>query len=164
MHVSSSIGRGFAIDFQRCSFTSQLLNDSLQYPSNHQTISEVILITIQILVTASASGFTPLSISPTHVARVSLSNCVFNSCEISNRTNDIPVFNRVILSGIYQNHSLSSVCCAELRRSESREDIARRKVPCYCSQSRLPLWESFCFSPRQTPQTIFENSCLVLIV
>ena len=32
---SSSIGRCLAIDLQRCSFTSQLLNDSLQYPSNH---------------------------------------------------------------------------------------------------------------------------------
>lgn len=42
---------------------------------------------------------------------------------MSNRTGDIPVFNREILSDIYQNHLLSSVCCAELKRSESREDI-----------------------------------------
>lgn len=36
--------------------------------------------------TAKASGLTPLSIMPMHVASVSLSSCVFNSCEISYRT------------------------------------------------------------------------------
>jgi hypothetical protein len=36
--------------------------------------------------TASASGLTPLSIRPTHVARVSLSSFVLSSWEMSNKT------------------------------------------------------------------------------
>jgi len=62
---------------------------------------------------ASASGLTPLSIMLTHVARVSLSNCVFNNCEISYR--------------------VSRVCCAAVILSVSRTldmliDVQRQAV------------------------------------
>jgi hypothetical protein len=45
--------------------------------------------------TASASGLTPLSIKPTHVARVSLSSFVFSSWEMSNKTGCPRLGNRI---------------------------------------------------------------------
>ena len=73
--------------------------------------------------TAKASGLTPLSIIPTHVARVSLSSCVFSNWDISNKTvNERSAFHAKRAS----SNPPSSVCWAAAVRSDSGVDIEGR--------------------------------------
>ena len=69
--------------------------------------------------TASACGFTPLSIIWMQVASVSLSSLVFKSCEIS-----YSAVGPQLDSGSYlgRTHSLSNVSLAEMICSDSRAD------------------------------------------
>ena len=76
--------------------------------------------------TAKASGLTPPSIIPTHVARVSLSSCVFSNWDISNNTvNKRSAFHAKRAS----IHPPSSVCCAAAVRSASGVDIEGPRFP-----------------------------------
>ena len=70
------------------------------------------------MLTARASGFTPLSIMPTHVASVSLSSFVLSSCDISYRA-VLRGCERACVRTWCHAHSLSRVCCAEEMRSDS---------------------------------------------
>lgn len=109
----SAIGGRRALAIQRSCFTTKFLNDSLA--DGHHMTSEQKQFPER---TARASGLTPLSIMPTHVASVSLSSCVFSNCEISNSA--------VVVSaarGQVQLDILSRVCWAAVMRSESLDDM-----------------------------------------
>jgi len=104
--------------------------------------------------TASACGFTPLSIIWMQVASVSLSNLVFKSCEIS-----YSAAGPQLDPGSYlgRTHSLSNVSLAEMICSDSRADDIMGEVMVSTRSPRISSPGLSLISPLSLPSPNVEK-------